>query len=67
MIDLKIYHFFCCGELIETIDARTPEDACSRFKKWGYTESDCSCVLEYSRKTGKYTKLNKSTLGIIFR
>lgn len=54
----NIYHFFSCGELIETVDASCVEHAWQTFKRWGYSDKDCTCIIEYSRTAGIYRKIN---------
>ena len=50
---LKVYYFFCYGELIDTTEADNPEDAVEHFLKT-YKPRDFDYLLEWDKKHGYY-------------
>lgn len=54
----KTYYFFCCGEFITAVDARTDEQAAELFKEEGYTKRAVDWVCYYNRSNGSYKSTN---------
>ena len=50
---LKIYYFFCYGEIIDSTEADNPDDAIEHFLKT-YKPNDFDYLLEWDKKHGYY-------------
>ena len=50
---LKIYYFFCYGEIVECFEEDNPDKAVNEFIKL-YSKTDFDYLLEYDKKHGYY-------------
>lgn len=50
---LKVYYFFCYGEIIECFEADNPDDAIEQFLEI-YEPKDFDYLLEWDKKHGYY-------------
>ena len=46
----QIYHFYCYGEIIESIEDSTRQKAIEKFMALGYSDTDFDFILEYNSK-----------------